>query len=105
MGQRLSTRLLLLKGVQVKVIDNIGRFTIAQCSKDYIVINNELEYCNHSHFRNYNGAKKCVELIRKGLLPRSRYFRIAAKRLLGDEYEDLIEYRKEKYININKGVR
>lgn len=91
-------------GVIMKIIDNIGQFTLGRTKEGYIVINNEREYESHSHFYNESGARKCVDLINRGLQPRSRYFQKAAIRLIGEEeYSELVETRKEKYININKG--
>lgn len=90
----------------MKIIDNIGQFTLGRTKEGYIVINNEREYESHSHFDNECGARKCIDLINRGLQPRSRYFKKAALRLIGeDEYKGLVETRKEKYININKVVK
>lgn len=90
----------------MRVIDTVGQFTIGKTKEGYIVTNNEREYDSHSHFYNESGARKCVDLINRGLQPRSRYFKKAAVRLIGEEgYKGLVETRKEKYININKGVK
>jgi len=90
----------------MRVIDNIGKFTLARTQHNYIVINTEEDYKHHSHFKTENGARTFLELIGKGLLPRSRYFKEAARRLLcSEEYKGLMECRKEKYINVNKGAR
>ena len=90
----------------MKIIDNIGQFTLGKTKEGYIVINNEREYDSHSHFYNESGARKCVDLINRGLQPRSRYFKKATIRLIGEDgYKGLVETRKEKYININKGVK
>ena len=37
-------------GVIMKIIDNIGQFTLGRTKEGYIVINNEREYDSHSHF-------------------------------------------------------
>lgn len=90
----------------MKIIDNIGQFTLGRTKEGYIVINNEREYESHSHFYNESGARKCIDLINRGLQPRSRYFKKAAVRLIGEEeYKGLVETRKEKYVNVNKGVK
>ncbi len=90
----------------MKIIDNIGQFTLGRTKEGYIVINNEREYEIHSHFDNESGARKCIDLINRGLQPRSRYFKKAAVRLIGEEeYNGLVETRKEKYVNVNKGVK
>ena len=47
----------------MKIIDNIGQFTLGRTKEGYIVINNEREYDSHSHFDNECGARKCVDLI------------------------------------------
>lgn len=90
----------------MKIIDNIGQFTLGRTKEGYIVINNDREYESHSHFYNESGARKCIDIINRGLQPRSRYFKKAAVRLIGEEeYSELVETRKEKYVNVNKGVK
>ena len=88
-----------------KVLEVKGRFNILQTSKDYVVVNTEIEYKNHAHFKCRKDIHKLIDLINKGIKPNSHYMQIAAQRLLGDEYDDLREKKKEYYININKGMR
>lgn len=90
----------------MKVIDKIGQFKLVRDSRDFIVINELGDYAAHAHFKSETGARDCIRLINKGLLPRNEYYRKACKRLLfEDEYNRLIERNKEKYINVNKCVR
>lgn len=89
----------------MRIIDSIGHFKLAQTARGYIAINEQGGYENHAHFDSESGARQCLELIRKGLLPKSEYFKKAARRLIGDEgYCDLIDCKKQRYININKGA-
>ena len=90
----------------MKIIDKIGHFKLIRDSRDFVVINELGDYAAHAHFKSETGARDCIRLINKGLLPRNEYYRKACKRLLfEDEYNRLIERSKEKYINVNKGVR
>ncbi|WP_432400972.1 hypothetical protein [Wukongibacter sp. M2B1] len=89
-----------------KVIDVKGVFKILETSRGFVVANTDLEYKNHAHFRKLNDIYKFLNIISKGLLPKSPYWREAARRLLSvEEYESLRDKRKPRYVNINKGVR
>lgn len=90
----------------MRIIDTVGQFTIGKLKEGYVVINNEGDYHNHSHFECEQGARECIKLINKGLQPRQCYYQKAVKRLIGEErYSELVETGKDRYININKGVR
>lgn len=87
-----------------KVIDTVGKYKILQTRNDFVVRNTELEYKKHAHFKKSKDIYKFINIISKGLLPKSSYWREAARRLLSeDEYEKLRDKRKPRYIN--KGVR
>lgn len=85
----------------------IKEFKVIDTCRDIVVINiHRDDYKAHAHFADIRGALECISLINRGLLPKSRYYQTACKRLLTPErYEGLVERTKEKYININKGVR
>jgi len=89
-----------------KVIDVKDNFKILQTGKDFIIANTNLEYKNHAHFKKLNDIYKFLNIISKGLLPHSKYWKEAARRLLTqEEYSNLRDKRKERYINVQKGVR
>lgn len=89
-----------------KVIDIRDNFKILQTGRDFIVANTHLKYKNHAHFRKLKDIYKFINIINKGLLPRSFYWKEAARRLLSvEEYGQLRDKRKPRYVNINKGVR
>ena len=73
----------------------------------YILYNSSGGYERHSHFKNKKAACRCKALINNGVLPNQPYFIESARRLLSPkEFERLrFKNKKEKYININKGVR
>ena len=88
-------------------IQQIKEYKVINTSRDIVVINTDIDdYKAHAHFADIRGALECINLINRGLLPKSRYYQTACKRLLTQEqYEGLVERTKEKYINVNKGVR
>ena len=88
-------------------VTQIKEFKVIDTCRDAVVINTNIDdYKAHAHFADIRGALECINLINRGLLPKSRYYQTACKRLLTPErYEGLVERTKEKYININKGVR
>ena len=89
-----------------KVVDTKGKFKILQTNRDFIIRNIEGKYKQHSHFQKLNDIYKFINIINKGLLPRSKYWKEAARRLLSvEEYGQLRDKRKERYINVQKGVR
>ena len=86
-----------------RVLEPKGRFNILQTSRDYVVVNTELKYENHAHMNKLEHAIILIKLIDKGILPHSKYWRTAARRLLDNkEYSQLRVKKKEKYINISK---
>lgn len=88
-------------------ITQIHNFKVVDTARDIVVINiYRDDYKAHAHFADVKGAIECIKLINRGLMPKSRYYQTACKRLLTEtEYAGLVERRKEKYININKGCR
>lgn len=88
-------------------VTQIKEFKVVDTCRDIVVINiYRDDYKAHAHFKDIKGAKDCISLICRGLLPRSRYYKEACRRLLTQEqYNGLIERHKDKYININKGIK
>lgn len=76
---------------------------LVERKEDYMIINLCGKYCNHAHFKKKGGIgvlKAFMKSLDKGIAPKSKYFKEAAKRL---GYTELREVKKEKYINIQKG--
>ena len=74
-------------------------------SREYIVRRVDGAYSQHAHLGTLNGCRLLINLINAGLLPTSRYLQIACSRLLSeDEYRGL-KQKKQRYYNVNKGVR
>jgi hypothetical protein len=96
-----------LEVLRLQHIQQIREFRVIDTCRDIVVINvNREDYKAHAHFADIKGALECINLISRGLMPKSRYYQTACKRLLTEEqYNGLVERRKEKYININKGVK
>lgn len=70
----------------------------------YIVYRKDTE--KHTHFKSKNGARKFLYLMNKNLLPQSPYFVESARRLLTEEeFNKLKTRRKQKYCNVNRGVK
>lgn len=89
-----------------KVIDIKGKFKILQTNRGFVISNIEGKYKQHSHFQKLSDIYKFIDILNKGLLPKSRYWKEAARRLLTEEeYDQLRDKRKPKYVNINKGVK
>jgi hypothetical protein len=54
----------------------------------------------HAHFNHSQAIDKLFKLLLANHMPRSKYFRVAAQRLLTDkEFRELKEPNKQKYIN------
>lgn len=59
----------------------------------------------HAHISTYRGCEILIECIDRNKLPRSKYLNGSCERLLTiKEYKNL-KKPKQKYFNINKGVR
>ena len=70
----------------------------------YIVYKKGTE--KHTHFKNKHGARKFLYLMNNRLMPESPYFVESARRVLTeDEFKNLKVRRKQKYCNVNRGVR
>lgn len=65
---------------------------------DYIII--RLSNNRHGHFVRESSAYDLIDMLCKGKLPKSEYFRDCAKRLLSDsEFKSLRSKIKPKYVN------
>lgn len=62
------------------------------------------EYSQHAHFYTKKEAKCCRSLIDSNKYPVEKKYKIAMKRLLyEEEYKKL--NKKERYYNVQKGIR
>lgn len=88
-------------------VTQIKEFKVIDTCRDAVVINTNIDdYKAHAHFADIRGALECIDFICRGLMPRSKYYQEACRRLLTTEqYEQLIERKKEKYINVNRGIK
>lgn len=70
----------------------VGRkFKVLRSKQDYIVVRHNNNFYNeHGHFKKLYGARECINLIEKGVLPKNEYYLQCAMRLLtADEFEKL----------------
>ena len=74
--------------------DNL--FRIIKTNRDYILIRTDLDYKNHAHFKNIQGAKLCKDLFYKQQIPYKRYFRGSMKRITTDEEYSQFSNQKPK---------
>lgn len=88
------------------------RFNIIDCGKYFTVTNVNGTYDNHAHVKTKRTAKALVNIMTKKQMPYSDYLRKSAIRITTDDkYKERIlnkiekDKSKQKYININKGVK
>lgn len=96
----------------MRVIDQIGDFKILKTSQGYIVKNVKGKYENHGHFKKLDTCYVIIKLINKRQVPRSKYLRGSALRLsLDKKYLSKVKRKinkdknKQRYVNINKGIK
>lgn len=90
-----------------RVVEVQGDYKILSTSRDFIVINTEMSYEHHAHFKSLDTLRHLLRLIEIGKAPTSPYMVKAARRLLGDNFHTLLQPRKkQKYYNhIPKATR
>ena len=71
----------------------------------YIVSRVDGEYSQHAHVSTMNGCQLLIRFIRQNRLPTSTYLQGSARRLLTDEEYSQLRPKKQRYHNVNKGVR
>ena len=71
----------------------------------YIVSRADGEYSQHAHISTMNGCQLLIRLIRQNRLPTSKYLQGSCRRLLTEDEYARLKPKKQKYINVNKGVR
>ncbi len=84
----------------IRVVYTKKNFRVLKTNKDFIIVNDNLRYENHSHFKRLSDCKRLIDLILRNKLPYSKYWAIASKRLLSEEeFNELIDKKKMKYRN------
>ena len=93
-----------------KVVYKDKDYKIVKCYSDYVLINRHGSYKNHGHFKSDKACKKLISLMKKKVVPYSKYFQGSVLRIsLDKKYKDRVRRKqeknknKQKYININKG--
>ena len=88
----------------MRVVYESTKYKILETHKNYIVKRANDELYNHAHFKRRDHAFKFVHLLEKGIIPRSDYWYIAAKRVLTDEEfeESVLQKTKTRYRNNGK---
>jgi len=88
---------------EYKIIHNNG---------DYTLININAEYSAHGHFKKESTCHLLIRLMRKGIVPKSKYLQNAVLRISTDEsYKQKVLNKQEKnrnkttYINVNHGIK
>jgi hypothetical protein len=81
------------------------KFDIAKQHGSYIVRRVDGEYKQHAHISTMNGCRLLIRFIRQNRLPTSTYLQGSARRLLTEDEYSQLRPRKQRYHNINKGVR
>lgn len=90
----------------------VDKLKIIQDSRGFIVINENGAYKNHAHLKKHSTCELLIKLMKKKIVPKSKYLRGSVKRLtLDEDYILKIEYKQAKdrekpaYFNSNKGLR
>ena len=77
---------------------------ISGYNRPYLLVRENGTYGQHAHMRNRKDAEKIRQLIDANRYPYCEEYKIAMKRLLTEEEFKKLK-KKQKYININKGVK
>ena len=78
---------------------------IKDSNRGYIVRRLGGEYSQHAHVNTINGCRMLINFIHSGLLPTSKYLQTSCRRLLTEGEYTRLKQKKQRYINVNKGVR
>jgi hypothetical protein len=74
-------------------------------NRGYLVIRVEGNYNQHAHCSTLNGCRMLINLINSGRLPTSKYLQISCSRLLNEDEYKRLRQKRQRYVNVNKGVR
>ena len=78
---------------------------IKDSSRGYIVKRIDGDYEQHAHVSTLNGCRLLINLIHKGMMPTSKYLQDSARRLLTEEEYKSLRQKKQRYVNVNKGMK
>jgi hypothetical protein len=81
------------------------KFDIVKQHGSYIVSRVEGEYSQHAHVSTMNGCRLLIKFIHENKLPTSKYLQDSCRRLLTEEEYAKLRPKKQRYHNVNKGVR
>ena len=81
------------------------KLSIIKQHGSYIVSRVDGEYPMHAHISTMNGCRLLIRFIHTNRLPTSKYLQGSARRLLTDEEYSQLKPSKQRYCNVNKGVR
>ena len=81
------------------------RFDIIKQHGNYIVSRVDGEYSMHAHVSTMNGCQLLIRFIRQNRLPTSKYLQGSCRRLLTEEEYSRLKPKKQRYVNVNRGVR
>jgi hypothetical protein len=86
------------KNNKVVVMINVAHLKVKKIRKGFLVVNTKTG--NHTHMRSKYGCYCIIKFIREGIEPDNPYLQESKRRLTVER-----EWRKDRYINIQKGVR
>jgi hypothetical protein len=81
------------------------KFDIVKQHGSYIVSRVDGEYSQHAHVSTMNGCRLLIKFIHENKLPTSKYLQDSCRRLLTEEEYAKLRPKKQRYHNVNKGVR
>jgi len=81
------------------------KFDIVKQHGSYIVSRVDGEYRQHAHVSTMNGCRLLIKFIHENKLPTSKYLQGSCRRLLTEEEYAKLRPKKQRYHNVNKGVR
>jgi len=81
------------------------KLSIIKQHGSYIVRRVDGEYKQHAHISSMSGCRLLIRFIRQNRLPTSKYLQGSCRRLLTEEEYSQLRPKKQRYHNINKGVR
>ena len=89
-----------------------GPYQVKKSKRDYILINTKGSYENHGHLKRFKTCKKVISLLKREIVPQSKYLRGTVLRVSTNEkYIEKVKIKIEKdkqkqyYFNSQKGVR
>lgn len=85
-------------------------YKILKTGRDYTLINIHADYSHHAHFKKQDSCFLLIRLIKKQIVPKSKYLQDAALRMTTDDkYREKIlnkqakNKNKQQYFNVING--